>query len=316
MKIVILDAYRTNPGDVSWKKLEDLGTLVTYDRTPPEQVVERSRGAEAVLVNKTVLTGDMLRALPDLKYIGVLATGTNVVDIETAHELGIVVTNIPAYSTDSVAQTAFALLLAICIHPEHYTQRNRMGEWSRSQDFCYWEYPLIELAGLQMGIVGMGNIGMRMTAIAQAMGMRVAAFSSKSPDALPQGVTKMELDELFASSDVVSIHCPLTPQTRNMVNASRLALMKPTAILINTSRGPIVDEQALAQALKEHKIYAAGLDVMSQEPPEADNPLFGVDNCIITPHVAWATKAARLRLITIAAENLRAFIEGRKLNVV
>lgn len=310
MKITILDGYGMNPGDMSWAPLEELGDLTVYDRTAPEQVLERAAGSEALLTNKTVLTAETLRALPQLRYVGVLATGYNVVDIDAARELGIVVTNIPAYSTDSVVQMVFAHLLAITNRVEHYTDENRRGRWSTNPDFCYWDSPLHELSGKTFGIVGLGNIGMAVSRVARAFGMKVKAYTSKRIEDLPDGVSKADLDELFETSDVVSLHCPLTESTRHLVNADRLAQMKPSAILINTGRGPLVDEKALTEALDSGRIHAAGLDVLSSEPPAADNPLLTARNCFITPHLGWATKEARERLLSIAADNLRGFIAG------
>lgn len=310
MKITILDGYGMNPGDMSWAPLEELGDLTVYDRTAPEQVLERAAGSEALLTNKTVLTAETLRALPQLRYVGVLATGYNVVDIDAARELGIVVTNIPAYSTDSVVQMVFAHLLAITNRVEHYTDENRRGRWSTNPDFCYWDTPLHEFSGKTFGIVGLGNIGMAVSRVARAFGMKVKAYTSKRIEDLPDGVSKADLDELFETSDVVSLHCPLTESTRHLVNADRLAQMKPSAILINTGRGPLVDEKALAEALDSGRIHAAGLDVLSSEPPAADNPLLTARNCFITPHLGWATREARERLLSIAADNLRGFITG------
>ncbi|MDE5876360.1 MAG: D-2-hydroxyacid dehydrogenase [Muribaculaceae bacterium] len=316
MKIVVLDGYGMNPGDMSWKPLEELGDVTVYERTPADKVLERSTGAEVLLTNKTVLTGEILRSLPQLRYVGVLATGYNVVDIKAARELGIVVTNIPAYSTDSVAQMVFAHLLAIVTRVEYYATENRTGRWSRSKDFCYWDMPLNELAGKTFGIIGLGNIGKSVAHIARAFGMKVKAFTSKHPDELPEGVAKADLDELFATSDVVSLHCPLTEGTYHLVNASRLAQMKPSSILINTGRGPLVDEIALAEALNSGEIYAAGVDVLSTEPPATDNPLLTARNCFITPHLGWATKEARERLLQIAVDNLKGFIHGEIRNNV
>lgn len=310
MKITILDGYGMNPGDMSWAPLEELGDLTVYDRTAPEQVVERAAGSEALLTNKTVLTAETLRALPQLRYVGVLATGYNVVDIDAAREFGIVVTNIPAYSTDSVVQMVFAHLLAITNRVEHYTDENRRGRWSTNPDFCYWDTPLHEFSGKTFGIVGLGNIGMAVSRVARAFGMKVKAYTSKRIEDLPDVVSKADLDELFETSDVVSLHCPLTDSTRHLVNAERLAMMKPSAILINTGRGPLVDEKALAEALESGRIHAAGLDVLSSEPPAADNPLLTARNCFITPHLGWATREARERLLSIAADNLRGFITG------
>ncbi|MDE5796996.1 MAG: D-2-hydroxyacid dehydrogenase [Muribaculaceae bacterium] len=316
MKIVVLDGYGMNPGDMSWKPLEELGDVTVYDRTPADKVLERSVGAEALLTNKTVLSGEILRKLPQLKYVGVLATGYNVVDIESARELGIIVTNIPAYSTDSVAQMVFAHLLAIVVRVEYYAAENHAGRWSKSADFCYWDMPLNELAGKTFGIIGLGNIGRSVAHIARALGMKVKAFTSKRPDELPEGIAKADLDELFTTSDVISLHCPLTEGTYHLVNAERLAQMKKSAILINTGRGPLVDEVALASALNNGDIYAAGVDVLSTEPPAADNPLLTARNCFITPHLGWATKEARERLLHIAVDNLRSFIQGNVRNNV
>lgn len=316
MVIKVLDGYGLNPGDLSWEGFEQLGEVTVYDRTAPEEVVTRAAGADILLTNKTIVTAEMMRALPALKYIGVLATGYNVVDIAAAKAAGIVVTNIPAYSTASVAQTAFAHLLAITQHVEHYTAENRAGRWSNCPDFCYWDYPLTELAGKRIGIVGFGNTGQATARIAAAFGMDVQVYTSKSADALPAGMTKISLDDLFRTCDVVSLHCPLTEDTRHLVNASRLRQMKPSAILINTGRGPLVNEQDLADALNAGTIYAAGVDVLSTEPPRADNPLLTARNCFITPHIAWATREARVRLMDMAVENLRSFIAGKVVNNV
>lgn len=316
MNIVVLDGLAANPGDLSWKPLEELGQCTIYDRTAPDQVLARAEGTEAILTNKTVITAQHMQALPCLKYIGVLATGYNVVDIEAARNRGIIVTNIPAYSTASVAQMVFAHLLNITQHVAHYADDNRHGRWSASKDFCYWDTPLVELAGKRIGIVGLGNTGMATARIALAFGMEVVAFTSKQPDQLPQGIRPCTMDELFATSDVVSLHCPLTDATHHLVNDTRLSTMKPTAILINTGRGPLVNEQDLANALKQGTIRAAGLDVLAQEPPQADNPLLALDNCFITPHIAWATAEARTRLLDIAIDNLRHYLAGTPVNNV
>lgn len=315
MKITILDGYTVNPGDLDWEGFKRLGEVTVWDRTSPAEVAERCSDADAVLTNKVVLDRKELEQLPKLKYIGVLATGYNVVDTEAAHERGIVVTNIPAYSTDSVAQTVMALLLTITNHAEYYAAENREGRWSHNKDFTYWDFPLIELAGKRLGVVGYGNIGRAVCRVASALGMRTAAYSSKSAEEL-HDVEKMDLDTLFKECDVVSLHCPLTPETKHLVDTRRLEMMKPTAILINTGRGPLVDEEALALALNEEKIYAAGVDVLSQEPPRDDNPLLTARNCYITPHIGWATKEARTRLIDIATGNLKAFIDGKPVNQV
>jgi len=316
MKIVVLDGYGLNPGDLSWKGMEALGELTVYDRTSPSELMERSEGAEALITNKTLITAENMEALPELKYIGVLATGYNVVDIEAAKARGIVVTNIPAYSTSSVAQMVFAHILNITQRVGHYAEENSKGRWTNNADFCYWDTDLVELDGKKMGIVGFGNIGQATARIAQAFGMEVLLYTSKEQSALPQGMRKVALDELFAESDVISLHCPLTPDTKEMVNAERLKLMKPGAILVNTGRGPLVNEQDLADALNEGRIAAAGLDVLSVEPANADNPLLGAKNCFITPHIAWATKEARTRLMQIAVQNLKSYQEGYIINNV
>ena len=316
MKIVVLDGYGLNPGDLTWSGLEALGELKVYDRTAPEELLERSKDADALITNKTVIAKEDMASLPKLRYIGVLATGYNVVDIDAAKERGIVVTNIPAYSTDSVAQMVFAHLLNITQRVGYYADENRRGRWTANADFCYWDTPLLELAGKKMGIVGFGHIGQATARIAQAFGMEVGVFTSKEQSALPVGMKKMELDELFASCDVVSLHCPLTPSTKEMVNAKRLNTMKPNAILINTGRGPLVHEQDLADALNEGRIAAAGLDVLSVEPAAEGNPLLSARNCFITPHIAWATKEARIRLMNVAVHNLRSYQEGKVVNNV
>lgn len=318
MKIVVLDAYTANPGDLSWDALDALGDVAVYDRTAPEEVLARAKDAEAVLVNKVLMTREVISSLPELRYIGVLATGYNVVDMMAAREHGIVVTNVPAYSTRSVAQMVFAHLLNIANSVAHYADAVAGGKWSRSKDFCFYDAPLMELDGSTMGIVGMGNIGMAVARIAQAFGMQVAAFSSKTSEELASlGVRKVSsYEELFAQSDILSLHCPLTDETRHLVNAARLALMKPTSILINTGRGPLIDEEALAVALDSHRLRAACLDVLASEPPSPTNPLLGARNCQITPHIAWATAEARARLLATAIENVRAFAQGRPQNVV
>lgn len=316
MKIVVLDGYALNPGDLSWNGMEALGELKVYDRTSPAELLERSAGAEVLITNKTLITADDMAALPELKYVGVLATGYNVVDIDAAKARGIVVTNIPAYSTNSVAQMVFAHVLNITQRVGYYADENQKGRWERSVDFCYWDTELVELAGKKMGIVGFGNIGQATARIAQAFGMEVLVFTSKDQTSLPVGMKKVDLDELFAESDVISLHCPLTPTTKEMVNAERLKQMKPTAILINTGRGPLINEQDLADALNEGRIAAAGLDVLSVEPAVVGNPLLGAKNCFITPHIAWATKEARTRLMDIAVGNLKAYQEGHIINNV
>ena len=316
MKIVVLDGYCLNPGDLSWEDMASLGDLRVYDRTSPAELLNRAEGAEVLITNKTLITGNDMEALPQLKYIGVLATGYNVVDVESAKEKGIVVTNIPAYSTNSVAQMVFAHLLNITQRVGHYACMNRQGKWSDNADFCYWDTELIELNDKCMGIIGFGNIGQATARIALSFGMKVGVFTSKAQSELPEGVKKMSLEEIFKNCDVVSLHCPLTPSTQEMVNAERLNLMKPNAILINTGRGPLINEQDLADALNEGKILAAGLDVLSTEPPLSTNPLLSARNCFITPHIAWATKEARIRLMKIAVNNLNEFMKGNIINNV
>lgn len=317
MKIVVLDGYGMNPGDLSWDDLRKLGDVTVYDRTAPSEVVERSAGAEILLTNKTVLDGQTISCLPELKYIGVLATGYNVVDVAAARERGVVVTNIPSYSTDSVAQMVFSLLLAITNGVEHYTSDNRAGRWSRNADFCYWDSPLTELAGKTFGIVGFGHIGSKVASIALAFGMKVMALTSKSADRLPDGVGKADdFEHLLRESDVLSLHCPLTPATEHLINARTLAQMKSSAILINTGRGPLVDEKALADALNRGELRGAGVDVLSCEPPEIDNPLLYARNSYTTPHLGWATFEARKRLMSIAVSNIANFLNGTPVNVV
>lgn len=316
MKIVVLDGYCLNPGDLSWEAMGSLGDLQVYDRTSPSELLERAESAEVLITNKTLISDKDMDALPDLKYIGVLATGYNVVDVEAAKKKGIVVTNIPAYSTHSVAQMVFAHILNITQRVEHYACLNRHGKWSDSADFSYWDTELIELDGKWMGIVGFGNIGQATARIALAFGMKVAVYTSKPQSDLPEGIIKVDLDQLFSTCDVVSLHCPLTPSTKEMVNAKRLNLMKPNAILINTGRGPLVNEQDLADALNEERIMAAGIDVLSIEPAVRTNPLLSARNCFITPHIAWATKEARTRLIQIAVSNLKEFLNGNVVNNV
>lgn len=316
MKIVVLDGYGLNPGDLSWNGMNALGELTVYDRTSPSEMLERSQGAEVLITNKTLITADNMAELPELKYIGVLATGYNVVDIDAAKARSIVVTNIPAYSTASVAQMVFAHVLNITQRVGYYADENVKGRWTDSVDFCYWDTNLVELDGKKMGIVGYGNIGKATARIALAFGMEVLAYTSKEQKDLPQGVKKVTLDELFVESDVISLHCPLTPDTKELVNAKRLSMMKSSAILINTGRGPLVNEQDLANALNEGRIAGAGLDVLSVEPSVAGNPLLSAKNCFITPHIAWATMEARTRLMDIAVNNLKSYQEGNIINNV
>ena len=317
MNIVVLDGFTMNSGDLSWDELAELGSLKVYDRTSAGQVLERAKDAEAILTNKTVIDAASLRSLPKLKYVGVLATGYNVVDINVARELGIVVTNIPAYSTESVAQMVFAHILNITHRVGRYSDEARSGVWSRQADFSYTNSPLMELCGKKIGIVGFGNTGSATARIAVAFGMEVLAYTSKPQSALPAGVTKADsIDDIFRMSDIVSLHCPLNKETSEIANAAHLSLMKKSAILINTGRGGLVNEQDLADALRENRIKAAGLDVMVNEPPREDNPLLKLDNCFITPHIAWATYEARVGLMNQTVKNLRSFIEGNIINNV
>ncbi len=314
MKIVILDGYTANPGDLSWSDLEQLGQLTVYDRTRPEETVARAADAEVVLTNKVVIGRQEIAQLPRLQYIGVLATGYNVVDIQAARERGIIVTNVPAYSTESVAQMVFAHLLTVTNRTEHYAVLNRQGRWSSNPDFSYWDTPLHELAGKTFGIVGLGNIGSRVAQIALAFGMKVVALTSKS--ALPAGIQKVSLDELLTTADVVSLHCPLTDTTRHLINARTLQMMKPSAILINTGRGPLVNDADVAEALSTRRLYAYCADVLTTEPPQADNPLLCQSNAYFTPHIAWASVEARVRLLQTAIANVRAFANGTPQNTV
>lgn len=316
MKIVILDAYTANPGDLSWSALEALGDLTIYDRTAPAEVVERATGADAILTNKVIIGKNEMEALPSLKYIGVLATGYNVVDIPEAHKRGITVTNIPAYSTMSVAQMAFAHILNIHNQVAMHSQAVKAGAWSDATDFSFQLTTQQEIATMTIGLVGLGNTGMATAKIALAFGMNVQAFTSKPQEALPAGIKKVTMDELFQTSDIVSLHCPLTESTKELVNKDRLAQMKNTAILINTGRGPLLNEQDVADALNNNIIAAAGIDVLSKEQPLPDCPLLSAKNCYITPHIAWATLQARVRLIQIASDNMKSFIEGKPVNVI
>lgn len=310
MKICILDGYSLNPGDLDWSPVERLGDVTLFDRTPADKIVEHAADADIVLTNKVPFSADTLRQLPRLRFICVLATGYNIIDTEAAARQGVVVANIPAYSTMSVAQMAFAHILNITNHVASYAREVADGKWTNCPDFCFWDSALTELAGKTMGIVGLGNTGMATARIAVAMGMKVVAMTSKSADTLPEGITPAPLDDVLASADVVSLHCPLTPSTRHLINAASIAKMKPSAILINTGRGPLVDEQAVADALNGGRLAAFGADVLSQEPPRGDNPLLSARNCFLTPHIAWATLEARTRLMSTATENVRQFIAG------
>ena len=316
IKIVILDGYTANPGDLSWDGLKEHGELTVYDRTAPEQLLSRAEGAEVLLTNKVIIDAKAMAALPQLRYIGVLATGYNVVDIAEAHRRGIVVTNIPAYSTMSVAQMVMAHLLNITNQVALHAEAVRQGEWQQSLDFSFTIAPLIELDGLILGIVGLGHTGTATARMAQAMGMQVMAVSSKPEETLCQlGIRKAkDYEQLFREADVVSLHCPLTDETHHLVNRERLAFMKPSAILINTGRGPLLDEQAVADALANNRLYAVGVDVLTEEPPRNGSPLITAPRCYITPHIAWASSAARRRLIDIAIANVAAFLRGEALN--
>lgn len=333
MRIVQLDSFAANPGDISWEAWDNLTDadgnkidFIRFDRTSPEDTVSRAKDAEIVLTNKVVISSDIMDELPSLRYVGVLATGYNVVDTKAARERGIVVTNIPAYSTMSVAQMVFAHLLNITNHVQTHSDAVNSGRWQNNQDFTFWDTPQIELSGLTIGILGMGNTGSATARIALSMGMKVLAYSSKSELELKDmlGVSvdddvvkKAEsMEQLLGSADVLSLHCPLTPETHHIINAETLRMMKRSAILINTGRGPLIDEAALADALTNEKIFAAGIDVLQEEPPVNGSPLIGLPNCFITPHIAWATLAARKRLLDIALNNIRYFIKGKQINVV
>jgi len=323
MKIVVLDGYTLNPGDLTWNDLKALGPCEIYNRTPRERVLQRAAEAEVLLTNKTEIGHEHIQNLPKLKYTGILATGTNIVDLAAARERGIIVTNVPAYGTSSVAQTTIALLLELTQNVGIHSQSVHEGRWTSNPDWCYWERPLIELDGLTMGIVGLGRIGTAVARIGTSLGMKVIASARASRNAAriensPSASTikRVDLETLFRQSDVVSLHCPLTPETKHLINAQHLSWMKPSAFLLNTSRGQLVDENALAAGLNSGKLAGAGLDVLSEEPPPASNPLLTARNCVITPHLAWATKAARLRLMQAGVENVRAFMSGKPRNIV
>lgn len=321
MKIVIIDGNTLNPGDLSWKELRRFGEVAVHAHTPydGQSIVDRVGDAEIAITNKVPFDEATLERVANLKYVGVTATGYDIVDVEAARRRRIIVTNVPTYGTASVAQMAFAHILNLAQRVAGHAETVRRGRWSECDDFCYWDYPLVELADLTLGVVGLGRIGRATAAIGRAFGMKAIAhdvFTDNPPDGPDGGVTLVDLDTLFTQSDVVTLHCPLTPETEKLVNRRRLQQMKPTAMLINTSRGPLVDEEALAEALGSGQIAAAGLDVLCQEPPAADNPLFKAKNCYITPHISWATKAARERLLSTAVENVAAFIDGNPQNVV
>lgn len=317
MKIVVLDGYTLNPGDLSWEGFEKNGTLTVYERTPADKIVERIGDAEIILTNKTPLTAEILDKVPSVRYIGVLATGYNVVDVEAAAARGMVVTNIPTYGTTAVAQFTFALLLEICHHVGAHSDAVYQGDWSRSPDFCFWNHPLMELAGKTIGLIGYGRIGQETGKIAQAFGMRVLAFDAYRNPALESDTMRyVDLDTLYASADIISLHCPLFESNKGMINKESLSRMKDGVILLNTSRGPLIVEEDLREALETGKVAMAGLDVVSSEPIKEDNPLLQAKNCILTPHIAWAPKESRARLMQIAVDNLDGFVAGAPVNVV
>jgi len=317
MKIVVLDGYTLNPGDLSWNRLNKLGEVTIFDHTPFDKTVERAKGAEIVFTNKTLLGEAELTQLEGLKYIGVLATGYNVVDVAAAKKQNIIVTNIPTYGTKSVAQMTFSLILELTQHVQHHSDAVHNGEWTNCRDFCFWKYPLIELEGKTMGIIGFGRIGQSVADIAQAFGMKVLGYdSSKSDQSGRKAFKWAELDELLAESDIISLHCPLFAETKGIINKKTLNKMKKTAFLINTSRGPLIVDEDLTEALDHSIIAGAGLDVLSAEPPPAENPLLRARNCLITPHISWATREARARLMDIAVDNIEAFLAGNPVNVV
>lgn len=318
LRIVVLDGYTLNPGDLSWHDLKKLGDTDIYDRTPNDKIIERAQHADIVITNKTPITKDTINALPKMKYIGVLATGYNIVDVEYARQKGIPVTNIPTYGTKSVAQMVFALLLELCHHVQEHSDAVKNGEWSNSEDFCFWKYPLIELAGKTMGIIGMGRIGRQTAKIADALSMNVIGYDKFKGEDLDIGNFRWaeSIEELLSMSDVVSLHCPLFPETEGIINRNSLKKMKKTAFLVNTSRGPLIVEEDLANALNNGEIAGAALDVLSIEPPNEDNPLLKARNILITPHISWATKDARSRLLDTAVENIRLFLDGKPVNVV
>ena len=317
MKIVVLDGYTLNPGDITWEGLEKLGELKVYDRSSEEQIIERVGDAQVVFTNKTPLSKDVLKKMNNLKFIGVLATGYNIVDVDAAKDLGIVVTNIPTYGTDAVSQMAIALLLGICHHVGEHNESVKRGEWANNLDWCYWNYPLIELAGKTMGIIGYGKIGKSTGRIAQALGMNVIAYDQYKNKSLESNTMKyVELDELMAKSDVITLHCPLFESTKGMINKNTISKMKDGVMIINNSRGPLIVEKDLAEALNSGKVGAAAVDVVSTEPIKVNNPLLKAKNCIITPHISWAPKESRERLMNIAIENLKQFLTGNSTNVV
>ncbi|WP_266362781.1 D-2-hydroxyacid dehydrogenase [Tellurirhabdus rosea] len=316
MKITYLDAYALNPGDLDWAPLETLGDVTFYDRTAPEELLARAAEADLLLVNKIRFSAETLAQLPRLRYIGVTATGYDIIDVKAARERGITVTNVKGYSTESVAQHTFALLLELAYRTSVHEASVRAGDWGRQPDFCYWKTPLVELAGKTLGLVGYGDIGRRVADIGRAFGMNILVNRRDTSEALPEGRQYADLATVFAESDVVSLHCPMTADNRGFVNRERLSTLKPTAYLINTSRGGLINEPDLAEALNAGRLAGAGLDVLTQEPPVSGSPLIGAKNCVLTPHIAWASREARQRLLLLAAENIKAFLEGRPKNVV
>ena len=316
MNITVLDGYAANPGDLSWQPLTEYGKLTIYERTSASELIERAKDSEILLTNKVLLMREQIDMLPKLQYIGVNATGYNVVDINYARQKGVIVTNIPAYSTESVAQMVFAHLFNVANRVEYYARQNRKGRWASNPDFCYWDTPLIELYGKTIGIIGLGNIGMRVAQIASALGMKVTAVTSKDSAYLPPHIQKVTIEELFAGSDIITLHCPLNAETKEMVNRTSLRQMRQGAIIINTGRGGLVNDQDIADALCEGRLSAYCADVLTDEPPSADNPLLHCDKAYLTPHIAWATREARSRLIDIAIDNVRAFCQGKPQNVV
>jgi glycerate dehydrogenase len=317
MKIVVLDGHALNPGDLNWDAIEKFGKLTVHDRTAPFQMLERAANAEVLLTNKTPVRAEIINQLPKLKFIGVLATGYNIIDTEAATKKGVVVSNIPDYGSYSVAQLTFALLLELCHHVQAHSDTVHEGKWARSLDWCYWDYPLVELFGKTIGIIGFGSIGQKVGDMATAFGMNIiGAARNRSDQASRKNFEWAEIPDLLERADVVSIHCPLTPETKGLINSKSLASMKRSAFLLNTSRGPIVVDEQLAEALNKNVIAGAGIDVLSVEPPPGTNPLFKARNCIITPHIAWATKEARARLMDMAVKNLEAFVRKQPINVV
>ena len=316
MRIVVLDGHTLNPGDLSWEELQALGECTIHERTPAEETVKRSANAEIVITNKTVLDADVISQLPNLKYIGVLATGYNVVDIDVAAQRGIPVTNVPEYGTGSVTQMVFAHILHFYNRVAEHSKSVCEGNWSRSKDFCFWDHPLVELQGKTLGIVGLGKIGSAVATSALAFGMDVLAHDPLKRSSMREGIVMVDLDTVFQKSDVISLHCPQTEHNLGFVNAELLGQMKPHSFLVNTSRGPLIDEIALTEALNQERIAGAGLDVLTEEPPSPNCPLLTAKNCFITPHIAWATHGARKRLLDVAVGNLNAFLTGDKLNLV